>query len=120
MSDESLSRFRRNQEGPDLPWWVELLFVQVGLPDNWLRTFLKTRKKARTFFNENKKPVGYSILAFAAIIYSYPIVKQARLHNECVHGSKEYVKINISSKSNLNEEIVAAWANRFCNGGDLQ
>ena len=24
-----------------LPWWVELLFVQIGLPDKWLIKLLK-------------------------------------------------------------------------------
>ena len=27
-----------------LPWWVELLFVQIGLPDKWLIKILKTKK----------------------------------------------------------------------------
>ena len=27
-----------------LPWWVELLFVQIGLPDKWLIKILKSKK----------------------------------------------------------------------------
>ena len=27
----------------DLPWWVELLFVQIGLPDKLLLKILKTK-----------------------------------------------------------------------------
>ena len=28
----------------DLPWWVEFLFVQIGLPDKLLIKILKARK----------------------------------------------------------------------------
>ena len=28
-----------------LPLWVEILFVQIGLPDKWLIKILKTKKK---------------------------------------------------------------------------
>ena len=30
-----------------LPWWVELLFVQIGLPDKFLIKILKTKKNAK-------------------------------------------------------------------------
>ena len=30
MSNGQLSRNKKNEK---LPWWVELLFVQIGLPD---------------------------------------------------------------------------------------
>ena len=33
-----------------LPWWVELLFVQIGLPDSWLSKYLKKKKEAINFF----------------------------------------------------------------------
>ena len=41
----------------DLPWWVELLFVQIGLPDSILRSVLKTRKSVRKYTRENKKSI---------------------------------------------------------------
>ena len=31
----------------NLPWWVELLFVQIGLPDKFLIKILKTKKMLR-------------------------------------------------------------------------
>ena len=36
-----------------LPWWVELLLVQIGLPDSWLSKYLKKKKQAANFINEN-------------------------------------------------------------------
>ena len=33
-----------------LPWWVELLFVQIGLPDSWLSKYLKKKKRSSKFY----------------------------------------------------------------------
>jgi len=43
-----------------LPWWVELLFVQLGLPDKFLIKLLKTKKRTKEFIKNDKK----SILSF--------------------------------------------------------
>ena len=51
-----------------LPWWVELLFVQIGLPDSWLSKYLKKKKELLYFFNENRKNIVYSLIVFSAII----------------------------------------------------
>ena len=45
------SKSDKNQS--KLPWWVELLFVQIGLPDSWLSKYLKKKKKAADFIHEN-------------------------------------------------------------------
>ena len=37
----------RKQRDKDLPWWVELLFVQIGLPDKLLIKILKTKRKLK-------------------------------------------------------------------------
>ena len=50
-----------------LPWWVELLFVQIGLPDGWLRVFLKKRKALRVFIVDNKEKVVYLAIAIVAV-----------------------------------------------------
>ncbi len=51
-----------------LPWWVELLFVQVGLPDRWLSKYLKKRKEALTFIDTNK---GQNEIDFNSIAVGY-------------------------------------------------
>ena len=38
-----------------LPWWVELLFVQIGLPDKLLIKILKAKKKSKDLFKNDKK-----------------------------------------------------------------
>ena len=59
--DYELRGFSDNSEnikkktGKNLPWWVELLFVQIGLPDNLLIKILKAKKTSKEFIkNENK------------------------------------------------------------------
>ena len=37
----------KRKKDKNLPWWVELLFVQIGLPDKFLIKILKTKKKAK-------------------------------------------------------------------------
>ena len=39
----------------DLPWWVELLFVQIGLPDKILIKILKAKKTSKEFIKNDKK-----------------------------------------------------------------
>ena len=34
----------KKRKDKDLPWWVELLFVQIGLPDKLLIKILKAKK----------------------------------------------------------------------------
>ena len=33
----------------NLPWWVELLFVQIGLPDKFLIKILNAKKKSKLY-----------------------------------------------------------------------
>ena len=47
------SVFRKNNK--DLPWWVELLFVQIGLPDKLLLKILKAKKKSIELIKNDKK-----------------------------------------------------------------
>ena len=35
---------KNSKKKKDLPWWVELLFVQIGLPDKLLIKILKANK----------------------------------------------------------------------------
>ena len=46
---------KKRKKDKDLPWWIELLFVQIGLPDKLLIKILKTKKKAKEFINNDKR-----------------------------------------------------------------
>ena len=43
-----------------LPWWVELLFVQIGLPDKWLIKVLKSKKKFTDLLKNQKNLIAVS------------------------------------------------------------
>ena len=101
-----------------LPWWVELLFVQIGLPDSWLSKYLKKKKATLIFIEENKKYIFYFALVIAGVLYIYPIVKYASTTSSCIDKTTKYLKsnnINISKKSiDINSLAVG-----YCNGGSL-
>ena len=45
----------KKKNDKDLPWWVELLFVQIGLPDKLLIKILKAKKTSKEFIKNEKK-----------------------------------------------------------------
>ena len=98
-----------------LPWWVELLFVQIGLPDSWLSNYLKNRKQTYNFLIENKKILIYSILLIAGTSYIYPIVKYTSSSASCIEKTTQYLKSNYSN----NEMDINSLAVGYCHGGTL-
>jgi len=52
MSTFENSNKKKNK---DLPWWVELFFVQIGLPDKLLIKILKAKKQSKVFIKNDKK-----------------------------------------------------------------
>jgi len=101
-----------------LPWWVELLFVQIGLPDSWLSKYLKKKKQSYNFINENKKYIFYCTLLIAGLIYIYPIVRYTSSSSSCIDKTRKYLKSNnrnySKSKIDLNSLAVG-----YCHGGAL-
>ena len=100
-----------------LPWWVEFLFVQVGLPDKWLIHLLRTKKKANELYKTEKKFL-FSILLFLLMIgYFQPVIKYSTTKLKCQNRAKSYIsnklKINKEDFSNINMIAV-----NFCNGGE--
>ena len=45
----------KKKKDKDLPWWVELLFVQIGLPDKLLIKILKAKKTSKELIKNDKK-----------------------------------------------------------------
>ena len=102
-----------------LPWWVELLFVQIGLPDHLLRSFLINKKKAKHFYSKNKGSFTILVVSLCGILYLYPLVKQARTHNQCIDDSKNIVKQMYDQNDMLSKSEIRAVATNFCNGGGI-
>ena len=101
-----------------LPWWVELLFVQIGLPDSWLSKYLKKKKEATNFINENKKNIVYSAILIAGILYMYPIVRYTSSSASCIDKTAKYLKSNKINESQ-NEMDINSIAVGYCHGGSL-
>ena len=101
-----------------LPWWVELLFVQIGLPDSWLSKYLKMKKETYILINENKKNIFYCTLLIAGIIYIYPIVRYTSSSASCIDKTTKYLKSN-KMNNNENQIDLNSLAVGYCHGGSL-
>ena len=110
------SKSDKNQS--KLPWWVELLFVQIGLPDSWLAKYLKKKKETTNFIDENKKYIVYSAIIIAGILYIYPIVRYTSSSASCIDKTTKYLKSNNINRSQ-NSMDINSLAVGYCHGGSL-
>ena len=101
-----------------LPWWVELLFVQIGLPDSWLSIFLRKKKETYIFINSNKKNIFYFTLIIAGVLYIYPIVRYTSSSASCIDKTRRYLKSNNMNNSK-NKMDINSLAVGYCHGGSL-
>ena len=68
-TSENLSKKR----GKDLPWWVELLFVQIGLPDNLLIKILKTKRQSKELIKNEKNSLIIFLFLLHLFYRYYPL-----------------------------------------------
>jgi len=61
-------KFKKKND-KDLPWWVELLFVQIGLPDKLLIKLLKAKKTSKEFIKNEKKSIIIFFFFFFTLEY---------------------------------------------------
>ena len=100
-----------------LPWWVELLFVQIGLPDKWLIKLLKTKKEAKEIYRNEKKFLFILILFVFSIFYVQPVVRYSKTKLKCQKTFKNYV-LKSKPLENLQTSELKMFAVNFCNGGE--
>ena len=106
-----------HKKDKSLPWWVELLFVQIGLPDKWLIKLLNSKKKGGEFL-KNEKRLIFTILFFlVGLTYIYPVVKYSKTKLDCQTVSKKYIVEN-KNLTKLNKNQLRMLSTNFCNGGD--
>ena len=100
-----------------LPWWVELLFVQIGLPDKWLIKFLKAKKNALDFYKDKKNYIFLIFLFLLTMGYFQPIIKDANSKLKCQKTAYNFIKeINLLKTEKLKRlEMVTV---NYCNGGN--
>ena len=100
-----------------LPWWVELLFVQIGLPDKWLIKILKTKKNSYDFYKEKKRFIFLILLFLFTLGYLQPVIKNSNSKLKCQKTAYKFIKeINILKSENLN--TLEMFAVNYCNGGN--
>ena len=107
-----------NKDKTKLPWWVELLFVQIGLPDAWLSKYLRRKKQTYTFIFENKKNIFYFTLLIAGIVYIYPVIRYTSSSASCIDKTTKYLKSNNINNAK-NEIDLNSLAVGYCHGGSL-
>ena len=100
-----------------LPWWVELLFVQIGLPDKLLIKILKTKKQIREIYRNEKKLILGLILFIFTIGYIQPLINYSKTKLNCQKSFKNYILEN-KALPNLKISELRMIAVNFCNGGE--
>ena len=101
----------------NLPWWVELLFVQIGLPDKLLIKILKTKKNAKELIKNEKKSFITFLFLITILAYFYPVIKHSKNKLNCEKVAKNYISKNKNLISINNKELKMLSTN-FCYGGE--
>ena len=107
----------KKKKDKELPWWVELLFVQVGLPDKLLIKILKAKKTSKEFIKNEKKSMIIFLFVITTLAYFYPVVKHAKNKLDCEAIAKNYIIKNKNTIGINNREIKMLSTN-FCYGGE--
>ena len=113
---KSLNNSNRKRD-KDLPWWVELLFVQIGLPDKFLIKILNTNKKVQEFIKNDKKSLITFLFVIATLAYFYPLIRYAKNKLDCDAIAKVYIVKNKNIRGLKNKELRMLSTN-FCFGGE--
>jgi len=106
----------KKKKDKELPWWVELLFVQIGLPDKLLIKILKAKKTSKEFIKNEKKAIIIFLFVITTLAYFYPVIKHAKNKLDCESIAKNYIIKNKNIIGINNRELKMISTN-FCYGG---
>ena len=107
---------KRNKD-KDLPWWVELLFVQIGLPDKLLLKILKSKKRTKELIKSEKKSLITIFFVFVILAYLYPVIKHTKNKLTCENIARDYI-IKNKNIMEINKRELKMLATNFCYGGE--
>ena len=111
------SQTSRKKKDKDLPWWVEFLFVQIGLPDNLLIKILKAKRQSKEFIKNDKKLIILFLFVISLLAYFYPVIRHAKNKLECESTAKNYI-IKNKNTVQLNKKELKMLSTNFCYGGN--
>ena len=111
------SQTSTKKKDKDLPWWVEFLFVQIGLPDKLLIKMLKAKKKSKEIINNDKKLILKILFVLAILTYLYPVIKHAKNKLECETNARNYIVRN-KNFIQFNKKELKMLSTNFCYGGE--
>ena len=100
-----------------LPWWVEILFVQVGLPDKLLIKILKAKKTSKELIKSEKKSLITFFFVITTLAYFYPVIKHAKNKLDCEAIAKNYI-IKSKNTIGINNREIKMLSTNFCYGGE--
>ena len=109
-------KFKKKND-KDLPWWVELLFVQIGLPDKLLIEILKAKKNSQEFIKNDKKSLITFLFLITTLAYFYPVIKHAKNKLDCEAIAKNYI-IKNKNTIGINKRELKMLSTNFCYGGE--
>ena len=105
----------KKKKDKELPWWVELLFVQIGLPDKILINILKAQKTSKEFIKNEKKSIIIFLFVITTLGYFYPVIKHAKNKLDCEAIAKNYIIKNKNIKR-INTREIKMISTNFCYG----
>ena len=106
-----------NKKEKSLPWWVELLFVQIGFPDKWLIKVLKSKKRYTQLIKNEKKLIVIFLFVLACLIYMYPLVRYSKNRLDCEKNAQNHI-LDKKNLMNINNNQLRMLSTNLCNGGD--
>ena len=107
----------KKNKDKNLPWWVELLFVQIGLPDKLLIKILKAKKTSKEFLQNDKKSLITFLFIITTLAYFYPVIKHAKNKLDCERIAKNYI-IKNKNTIGINNREIRMLSTNFCYGGE--